>query len=170
MRYAIQKSAKGYIPSFVRTQHPKPEIRYYDADSKNEVQKLNVKEHGYDWQYTKIVPVFETGDYVGDCNDNCYLVKAISDEMITLYNEIIDTEWTDYVDYEKWHLLRKHNDEEIVNYPIGSQWKCKKESGLINKTDIVTITDYAISKGTFWVRNERIKSCNFIVEAQDLYR
>lgn len=169
MRYAIQKLRRGgYMPPALRNQ--KPEIRYYEADSIKDAKWMEEKEHGFDWQYIIVKPVFEIGDYIGDDDDRCYLVKEISDEMITICNEITGHEYTEYVNYEKWHLLRKHNDEDVTNYPIGSKWKCSIESGLVNSQDVIIITDYALSKGVFWAKCERNKFCRFIVRTQDLYK
>lgn len=167
MRYAIQKLIMSPLG---RKQHLKPEIRYYESDSIKDAENMNRKEHGIDWKYVVIKPVFEIGDYIGDNNDVCYLVKAVSDEMITIYNPITNKEYTDYVDYERWHILRKSNHEDVTNYPIGSQWRCSKESGLVNSQDVVTITDYALSDGTFWVRCERNKFYRFIARDCDLYK
>lgn len=171
MRYAIQKSRKfGYMPPFERKWYQKPKIRYCEADSIEDARNINIKKHGFNWNYTVIKPVFEVGDYIGGFDNFCYLVKSISDKMITICNPITNIEYTDYVDYERWHLLRKYDDEDIIKYPIGSKWKCSKESELVTNQDIVIITDYALSKGVFWASCEHNKFCKFIVEAHDLYK
>lgn len=169
MRYAIQRlRGYDYVPSIGRQLHPIPEIRYYDADSEKDARDMNLKENGFDWQYTVIKPAFEPGDYIGNRDDTCYLIEEINDKMMIIYNAITGTRSTEYIDYVKWHLLRKNHHEDIKNYPIGSQWSCLKESGLVNRQDIVTITDYALSEGVFWVRCERNKFCKFITRTDDL--
>ena len=138
MRYAVQKSNKsGYIPQVIQT---KPEIRYYEAASIKDARDMHIKEHGFDWKYTTICPVFETGDYIGDYNDVCYLIKNISDESITIYNEITSQEYTEYVDYNKWHLLRKNNHTDITTHPIGSHWVYTKTCIFTNSKNNKIIT------------------------------
>ncbi len=167
MKYAIQQSRKGgYIPPFNK-QYTKPEIRYYEASSEKEARNLNIKEHGFDWNYTTIHHVFEVGDYIGDYNDICYIIKDITDEYITIYNQITNKEYTEYVDYERWHLLRKHNHNDIKNYPIGSRWNCDKP-GIFENNNIVVIADYALSYGTFWVYNENRNIYRFITRTENL--
>lgn len=170
MRYAVQKSRKGgYIPPHNR-KHTKPEIRYYEATSKDEARHLNIKEHGFEWNYTTICPVFEIGDYIGDYNDICYIVKDISDNTITIYNQITGNEYTEYVDYERWHLLRKSNHQDVIKYPIGSKWKCSKNCIFTSddNDNTVIIADYALNNGTFWVFNVHKNYCRFIARIEDL--
>ena len=108
MRYAVQRLRNDdYVPSIGRQLHPMPEIRYYDADSEKDAREMNLKENGFDWQYIIIKPAFEPGDYIGNCDDICYLIEEINDKMMIIYNPITNTKSTEYVDYVKWHLLSK---------------------------------------------------------------
>lgn len=78
--------------------------------------------------------------------------------------------WSHDKEYaEDYHLLRRCDHTDIIEYPIGSVWKCKKKSGLNDPvTDTVTIMDYAISPGVFWVCNIEKPGLVFIADAMDL--
>lgn len=171
LRYAVQKTSKsGYMPPVGNKPHSKPEIKYYEANSIYDANRMHLFNKDVNWKYSKVSPIFEIGDYIGDCNDTCYLIKEISDEMITIYNPISNKEYTDFVDYERWHLLRKHNHKDVTDYPIGSKWHINKTSGLYDNGDIIIITDYALSYGYFWASCENKLYCRFIVTCNDIYK
>jgi len=122
---------------------------------------------------------FNVGDYIGDESDTCWKVEAVTEkEYIVVYipdniRKTISREekplWS-HDDYaEDYHLLRQHDHLDVTKYPIGSVWKCNKKSGLNNPvTDTVTIKDYALSKGVFWVCNTEKPAFVFIAYAYDL--
>lgn len=124
---------------------------------------------------------FNVGDYIGDESDTCWKVETVTEKEYTIvyipkniHKTILREEkpniWYHDKDYaENYHLLRKHDHSDIVEYPIGSVWKCNKESGLNNPaTDTVTIMDYALSKGVFWVCNTEKPAFVFIADTMDL--
>ena len=84
---------------------------------------------------------------------NYYITKTVHDK--------------DYA--EDYHLLRAHDHSDVIKYPIGSVWRCNEESGLNNpETDTVTIVDYALSQGMFWVHNTEKPTLLFIAYARGL--
>lgn len=125
--------------------------------------------------------IFNIGDYIGDKDDTCWKVESVTEEEYrivyipenihkTISREKKQHRWSHDKDYaEDYHLLRTHDHSDIIKYPIGSVWKCNKESGLNDPaTDTVTITDYALSKGVFWVSNTEKRWLVFIAKATDL--
>ncbi len=126
--------------------------------------------------------IFHIGDYIGDECDTCWKVESVTEKEYTVVyipeniRKTISREekphrwhrWDkDYA--EDYHLLRAHDHSDIIEYPIGSVWKCSKESGLNNpETDTVTIVNYALSKGVFWVCNTEKRLFLFIADAMYL--
>lgn len=123
--------------------------------------------------------IFNVGDYIGDINNTCWRVDAVTakDYTITYIPENIsktisrekkpsiywgqDTE-TNYA--ENYHLLRPCGHEDITNFPIGSEWRYAEENGLNNpKENTVIIIDYAFSDGVFWVCNSERKSSGLFI-------
>ena len=124
--------------------------------------------------------IFNVGDYIGDESDTCWKVEAVTEKEYTVayipanIRKTISREekphrWSHDKDYaEDYHILRTYDHPDVTHYPIGSVWKCNNESGLNNPlTDTVTIMDYALSKGRFWVCNTK-KGFLFLAEAEDL--
>ena len=124
---------------------------------------------------------FNVGDYIGDEYDTCWKVESVTEKEYTVIyipgnirKTILREEkphiWSFDKDYaEDYHLLRAHDHPDITEYPIGSVWKCNKESGLNNPVaDTVTIMDYALSKGVFWVCNTEKPGIVFIAYAMNL--
>ena len=125
--------------------------------------------------------IFNVGDYIGDKCDTCWKIESVTEkEYVVVYipenirktilREEKPHKWSHDKDYaDDYHLLRTHDHSDIIEYPIGSVWKCNKESGLNNPvTDTVTIMDYALSKGVFWVCNTKKPTFVFIADAMDL--
>ena len=126
--------------------------------------------------------MFDTGDYIGDECDTCWKVESVTEKEYsvvyipenikkTLSREEKPHRWSHDKDYaEDYHLLRTHDHKDIVEYPIGSVWRCDKKSGLNDPvTDTVTIMDYALSPGVFWVCNTERPICLFIADAMNLH-
>ena len=123
---------------------------------------------------------FNIGDYIGDGEDRCWKVESVTEkEYAVVYlpkniRKAISRKekphrWSlgDYA--EGYHLLRAHDHIDVAEYPIGSVWKCNKKSGLNNPaTDTVTIMDYALSQGVFWVCNTEKPAFLFIADATNL--
>lgn len=125
--------------------------------------------------------IFNVGDYIGDEYDTCWKVESVNDKEYTVIyipeniRKTISREekphrWSNDKDYASdYHLLRTHGHSDIIEYPIGSIWKCNKESGLNNPlTDTVMIKNYALSKGVFWVCNTEKPIWVFIAYKTDL--
>lgn len=112
------------------------------------------------------MPVFEIGDYIGDYNDTCYKIIEIHDDKFIIKNIYSNTKYEMFIDYEMFHILRKRNHPDITNYPIGSQWLCLKQSGLLDNNQTVSITDYAISEHKFWICNNN--GIQFLANSDEL--
>ena len=127
---------------------------------------------------------FSVGDYIGDIDDVCWRVDVVTEKeyTITYVPENIskkilreakpsnyrgkDNE-TNYA--ENYHLLRPCGHEDITNFPIGSEWKCLKKSGLNDpEKDTVIIESYSFSKGVFWICDSKRKSFRYIAYKEDL--
>ena len=124
--------------------------------------------------------VFNVGDYIGDGEDRCWKVESVTEKEYavvyipgnirkTISREEKPHRWFHEDCAEDYHLLRAHDHIDVAEYPIGSVWKCNKKSGLNNPaTDTVTIMDYALSQGVFWVCNTEKQTFTFIADATDL--
>lgn len=125
--------------------------------------------------------VGNVGDYIGDGEDRCWKVESVTEKEYavvyvpkgirkTISREEKPHRWSHDKEYaEDYHLLRAHDHKDVVEYPIGSVWKCNKRSGLNDPaTDTVTIMDYAISPGVFWVCNTKKPGLVFIADAMHL--
>lgn len=125
--------------------------------------------------------VFNIGDYVGDEWDRSWRVEEITKEGYVISNPFYNIQKEisndpnpnqykkDGLYTEEYKLLRSHDHPDVSKFPIGSTWKCLKESGLNDpEVDTVTVMHYAYSKGVFWVCNSEKPSLLFLAEESDL--
>lgn len=127
---------------------------------------------------------FEAGDYIGDSNDDCWLVEKVAEHGFVIVDMLEGTRreitnephprccWgadtkLNYAD--TYHLLRPAGHRDITEYPIGSEWICTTECGLNDpKQDTVMIRHYAYSEGVFWICNTEKRGLLFIARVSDL--
>ena len=124
---------------------------------------------------------FNVGDYIGDEYDRCWKIESVTEKEYsvvyipenirkTISREEKPHRWSHDKDYaEDYHLLRAHDHSDITEYPIGSVWKCNKKIGAyVPGTYEVTIMDYALSPGVFWVCNTKEQAFTFVADAMHL--
>ena len=125
--------------------------------------------------------VFSVGDYIGDKWDQSWRVEKVSENSYTISNDLENiskevskeknpNKYRKEGNYsEEYFLLRPKDHADVVNFPIGSNWRCAKESGLNDpEKDTVTIAHYAYSEGVFWVCNSNKQAMLFIADAENL--
>lgn len=125
--------------------------------------------------------IFNVGDYIGDRYDNSWEVKESTEyhyiAFNSVYNQTIEIiknpnmKNTNHKEYyaKDFFLIRPKDHPDIIKFPIGSKWKCMRESGLNDpQKDTVIIVNYAYSEGVFWVCNSNKSFIMFIADARDL--
>lgn len=128
-------------------------------------------------------PPFEKGDFIGDVNDRSWRVDEVTETSYIVTDVFLkETKELLKADIENdspsnyyghaYYLERKHDSEDVKNFPIGSEWICTDESGLNSpKTDTVIIKYYGFSEGLFWVVNsKKERSIRFLANKEDLQK
>lgn len=138
--------------------------------------------------YCKDKHTFEVGDYIGDENDATWIVDSVSEDNYIMSTvpykegvpqvikalhraEMSERNWNrhGYDVGEHYYLLRPQGHEDIINFPIGSRWRCTKDCGFHDKKkDFVTIYSYAYSEGVFWVESTGCRGAGFLVDKCEL--